>query len=85
IFSCPVYQGYGAAIAARKHSPAGFRLPLGLKDVELVLKTAREVNAPMPTASLLRDRFVHALAMGRADLDWSAIALGAREDAGLKD
>jgi 3-hydroxyisobutyrate dehydrogenase-like beta-hydroxyacid dehydrogenase len=85
LFACPVYQGYGAAIAARRHSPAGFRLPLGLKDVELVLKTAREVNAPMPTASLLRDRFVHALAMGRADLDWSAVALGAREDAGLKD
>lgn len=85
IFGCPVYQGYGAAIAARRHSPAGFQLPLGLKDVELVLRTAREVNAPMPTASLLRDRFVHALAMGRADLDWSAIALGAREDAGLKD
>ncbi|MGH7780143.1 MAG: NAD(P)-dependent oxidoreductase [Candidatus Binataceae bacterium] len=85
LFACPAYQGYGAAIAKRRHSPAGFRLPLGLKDVELVLRTAREVNAPMPTASLLRDRFVHALAMGRADLDWSAIALGAREDAGLKD
>ena len=85
IFACPVYQGYGAVIAARKHSPAGFSLPLGLKDVELVLRTAREVNAPMPTASLLRDRFVHALAMGRADLDWSAVALGAREDAGLKE
>lgn len=85
IFACPVYQGYGAAIAARKHSPAGFQLPLGLKDVELVLSTAREVNAPMPTASRLRDRFVHALAMGRGDLDWSAIALGARDDAGLKD
>jgi 3-hydroxyisobutyrate dehydrogenase-like beta-hydroxyacid dehydrogenase len=85
LFACPVYQGYGAAIATRRHSPAGFRLPLGLKDVELVLKTAREVNAPMPTASLLRDRFIHALAMGRGELDWSAIALGAREDAGLKD
>jgi 3-hydroxyisobutyrate dehydrogenase-like beta-hydroxyacid dehydrogenase len=85
IFSCPAYQGYGAAIASRRHSPAGFRLPLGLKDVELVLRTAREVDAPMPTASLLRDRFIHALAMGRGDQDWSAIALGARDDAGLKD
>jgi 3-hydroxyisobutyrate dehydrogenase-like beta-hydroxyacid dehydrogenase len=85
LFACPAYQGYGAAIANRRHSPAGFRLPLGLKDIELVLRTAREVNTPMPTASLLRDRFVHAIAMGRAELDWSAIALGAREDAGLKD
>jgi 3-hydroxyisobutyrate dehydrogenase-like beta-hydroxyacid dehydrogenase len=85
LFACPVYQGYGNAIASRRHSPPGFRLPLGLKDVEIVLRSAREVNAPMPTASLLRDRFVHALAMGRADLDWSALALGAREDAGLGD
>jgi 3-hydroxyisobutyrate dehydrogenase-like beta-hydroxyacid dehydrogenase len=85
LFACPVYQGYGAAVASRRHSPAGFRLPLGLKDVEIVLRTAREANAPMPTASLLRDRFVHALAMGREELDWSAVALGAREDAGLKD
>ena len=85
LFACPVYQGYGAAIAHRRHTPVGFRLPLGLKDVEIVLQTAREVNAPMPTASLLRDRFVHALAMGRHDLDWSAMALGAREDAGLKE
>ena len=85
LFACPVYQGYGAAIASRRHSPAGFRLPLGLKDIDIVLRTGREVNAPMPTASLLRDRFIHALAMKREDLDWSALALGAREDAGLKD
>ncbi len=83
LFACPVYQNYGAAIARRRHSPAGFRLPLGAKDVNLVLKTAGEVNAPMPMASLLRDRFVNAIAKGRAELDWSAIALGARDDAGL--
>ena len=85
LFACPVYQGYGAAIANRRHMPAGFRLPLGLKDVDIVLRTAREVSVPMPTASLLHDRFVHALAMGRHEMDWSAVALGAREDAGLKD
>ncbi len=85
LFACPVYQGYGSAIASRRHSPAGFRLPLGLKDIEIVLSTAREANAPMPAAGLLRDRFLHALAMGRADLDWSALALAAREDAGLGD
>ncbi len=85
LFACPVYQHYGSAVAMRRHTPAGFRLPLGLKDVELVLRTARETATPMPTASLLRDRFMHAIAMGREDQDWSAVALGAREDAGLKD
>ena len=42
-------------------------------------------NAPMPTASLLHDRFVSAIAKGRSDMDWSAIALGAADDAGLKE
>jgi len=85
IFAAPVYQGYGPLIAHGRFTPAGFRLPLGLKDIDLVLQTAAAANAPMPTASLLRDRFVSAIAKGRADLDWSAIALGAADDAGLKE
>ena len=84
IFAAPVYQGYGPAIAHGRFTPAGFRLPLGLKDIELVLQTAGAANAPMPVASILRDRFISAIARGRADLDWSAIALGAADDAGLK-
>jgi|SRR5215469_9994840 len=83
IFACPVYQGYGAAIARRLHEPAGFRLPLGKKDVDLALKAATEVAAPMPLASVLHDRFVAAIAKGRAEMDWSAVALGASDDAGL--
>ena len=85
IFAAPVYQGYGPVIAHGVFTPAGFRLPLGLKDIDLVLQTAAAANAPMPTASLLRDRFISAIAKGRADLDWSAIALGAADDAGLKE
>ena len=85
LFAAPVYQGYGPAIVHGRFTPAGFRLPLGLKDIDLVLQTAAAANAPMPTASLLRDRFISAIAKGRADLDWSAIALGAADDAGLKE
>jgi 3-hydroxyisobutyrate dehydrogenase-like beta-hydroxyacid dehydrogenase len=85
LFAAPVYQGYGALIAHGAFTPAGFRLPLGLKDIDLVLQTAGAANAPMPTASLLRDRFISAIAKGRAELDWSAIALGAADDAGLKE
>jgi 3-hydroxyisobutyrate dehydrogenase-like beta-hydroxyacid dehydrogenase len=62
-----------------------FRLPLGMKDIDLVLQSALAANAPMPMASLLRDRFISAIAKGRAELDWSAIALGAADDAGLKE
>ncbi len=59
-----------------RSTPAGFRLLLGMKDIDLVLQTALAANAPMPTASLLRDRFISASAKGRADLDWSAISSG---------
>jgi 3-hydroxyisobutyrate dehydrogenase-like beta-hydroxyacid dehydrogenase len=85
LFAAPVYQGYVPIITHARFTPAGFRLPLGLKDINLVIQTAAEANAPMPTASLLHDRFISAIAKGRADLDWSAIALGAADDAGLKE
>ena len=83
LFACPVYQGYGNAIAHMRHTPAGFRLPLGLKDIELVLKTGGEVRAPMPVADILRDRFLSSIAKGREELDWSGVALAARDNAGL--
>ncbi|HKV53351.1 MAG TPA: NAD(P)-dependent oxidoreductase [Candidatus Binataceae bacterium] len=84
LFACPIYQRYGEAIALKRHTPAGFKLPLGLKDVELVLKTGAEVRAPMPIAGLVRERLVSGLAKGRDEMDWSALALGALDDAGIK-
>jgi 3-hydroxyisobutyrate dehydrogenase-like beta-hydroxyacid dehydrogenase len=83
LFACPIYQGYGKAIAEKRFTPVGFRLALGLKDVELALRTAREVTMAMPVASLVRDRFLASLAKGREDMDWSAIALSVLDDAGL--
>ena len=82
-FACPAYQIYGHTIAEQRFTPAGFRLPLGLKDIQLVLQAAADHTAPMPTADLLRDRLLSGMAKGRQDLDWSALALGAMEDAGL--
>jgi len=83
LFACPVYQGYGKQISEEKFQPAGFRLVLGLKDVLLILQTATSSSAPMPLASLLRDRLLTGMAKGRADMDWTAVALGVAEDAGL--
>ena len=48
-----------------------------------MLQIAVESATPMPVGSLLRDRFLSAIAKGRADLDWSAIALSASDDAGI--
>jgi 3-hydroxyisobutyrate dehydrogenase-like beta-hydroxyacid dehydrogenase len=84
LFASPVYQNYGAMVAEKRHRPAGFQLALGLKDFELVLKTAGEVRTPMPLAGLVRDRLIAALAKGRDDLDWSGLALGVLDDAGIK-
>jgi 3-hydroxyisobutyrate dehydrogenase-like beta-hydroxyacid dehydrogenase len=83
LFACPIYQGYGKAVAEKRFEPVGFRLRLGLKDVELALRTASEVTMGLPIASLVRDRFLASLAKGRGEMDWSAIALSVLEDAGL--
>jgi len=84
LFACPVYQRYGAMVASKHHTPAGFKLSLGLKDVELVLKTAGEVRVPAPMASVVRDRMLAGLAHGRETMDWSALALGVLDDAGIE-
>jgi 3-hydroxyisobutyrate dehydrogenase-like beta-hydroxyacid dehydrogenase len=83
LFACPIYQNYGKIVAAEHYTPVGFRLSLGLKDIDLVLQAAATSRMPMPLAGVLRDRFLSALAKGRDELDWSAIAISASEDAGL--
>lgn len=80
----PLHGGYANQIADRKFAPAGFRLTLGLKDINLIMQAAAVSGTPMPLASLLHDRWVSAVAKGRGDLDWSAVALNSAEDAGLK-
>jgi len=83
LFSAPVYRTYGALIASQKFQPVGFKLPLGLKDNRLVLAAAEERAVPMPMASLIRDRFLAAIAEGLSESDWSAISSIAFRDAGL--
>ncbi len=83
LFNAPVYKTYGDLIVQGKFEPAGFALPLGLKDVRLVLQAAEAANVPMPIASVVRDRFITAMARGNQDKDWSVIGRVAAEDAGL--
>jgi 3-hydroxyisobutyrate dehydrogenase-like beta-hydroxyacid dehydrogenase len=85
IFACPIYQNYGRLILGRQFSPPGFKLALGAKDIGLVLANGRETETPLPFASLLNDRYLAALAKGRAGLDWMAIALDVASDAGLAE
>jgi 3-hydroxyisobutyrate dehydrogenase-like beta-hydroxyacid dehydrogenase len=83
MFTAPVYKTYGELIVHGKHEPPGFALPLGLKDIRLVLQAAEAASVPMPIASVLRDRFLTAMARGNEKKDWSVIGRIAAEDAGL--
>ncbi|MFL5259133.1 MAG: NAD(P)-dependent oxidoreductase [Hyphomicrobiales bacterium] len=83
LFAAPVYKTYGGLIAGEKYKPAGFKAPLGLKDVRLVLAAAEHNRVPMAIASLVRDRLIALIAQEGEDIDWSAIAKLAARDAGL--
>jgi 3-hydroxyisobutyrate dehydrogenase-like beta-hydroxyacid dehydrogenase len=83
LMGSPIYDAYGKTIAEGRFDPPGFKLHLGLKDVRLVLAAADHVGTPMPIASLLRDQLLTAVSRGKADLDWSALAEVALENAGI--
>jgi 3-hydroxyisobutyrate dehydrogenase-like beta-hydroxyacid dehydrogenase len=82
LFGAPVYKTYGALIAEERYQPPGFKAKLGYKDVRLALSAAQSLEVPMPLASLISDRFLALLAAQGGDLDWSALALIAKRDAG---
>jgi len=85
LFAAPVFKTYGGIIADERYSPAGFKLRLGLKDAKLAMAAAEAVDAPLPFASIIRDHMLTAISRGMEDLDWSATAKLAAENAGLKD
>lgn len=84
VFAEPFRQNYGMQVAERRFEPAGFRLRLGLKDVDLVLRAGQAVDVPLPLASLLRDNLLDALAHGDGDLDWTALTKVALRRSGLE-
>jgi 3-hydroxyisobutyrate dehydrogenase-like beta-hydroxyacid dehydrogenase len=84
LFAAPVYQIYGRLIGEQRYEPAAFTLALGAKDVRLALQAAEDAKVPMPFASVLRDHFLEALADGKAEHDWAALAEIAARHAGLR-
>jgi 3-hydroxyisobutyrate dehydrogenase-like beta-hydroxyacid dehydrogenase len=83
LFKSPLYQNYGSLIVQERYEPAGFKLHLGLKDVQLVLGAAESMAVPLPIASLIRDHFLTAIAHGQGEIDWAGLAQVAAENAGL--
>jgi len=85
LFDVPVYRSYGGLIADRNFSQATFTATLGAKDIGLALAAGDALKAPLPLASLLRDRFLTLFASGGADLDWCSLGALAARDAGIQD
>jgi 3-hydroxyisobutyrate dehydrogenase-like beta-hydroxyacid dehydrogenase len=84
IFASPSYQRYGGFIASKTYEP-GFKLTLGLKDVNLALDAAKAKSVTLPSAEIVRQNMVAAVDRGHADKDWSIVAQEARRRAGLPD
>jgi 3-hydroxyisobutyrate dehydrogenase-like beta-hydroxyacid dehydrogenase len=80
----PVYENYGNLIVGQRYQPAGFKLRHGLKDMRLALAAGDEATVPLPTASLVRDQYLAAMARGWGDLDWAALAKLSAVNAGLE-
>jgi 3-hydroxyisobutyrate dehydrogenase-like beta-hydroxyacid dehydrogenase len=83
MFDSRFHRIYGSQIARQKYHAGGLSFPLALKDMRLALQEAETAAVPMPTLSVVRDRFITGIARGYSELDWSALGLLASEDAGL--
>jgi 3-hydroxyisobutyrate dehydrogenase-like beta-hydroxyacid dehydrogenase len=70
----PAYTGYGRLMVEERYEPPGFTVQLALKDVDLMLAAAAEVDLPLPAAEVYRDSLTGLIERGAAELDWAAIA-----------
>jgi 3-hydroxyisobutyrate dehydrogenase-like beta-hydroxyacid dehydrogenase len=82
MFGGRAHKIYGDKIARQTYA-GGFVLPLVLKDVRLALAEAEKAGVPMPSVGVVRDRLITGIARGYGELDWTALALIAAEEAGL--
>jgi len=83
LFGSPIYQVYGEILAEERFRPAGFAVPLGLKDMNLVSQAATDARVPMPVLAVLRDHLLSTIAREGDDIDWSGIGRIIAADAGL--
>ncbi|MCQ6255359.1 NAD(P)-binding domain-containing protein [Pseudomonas sp. Q11] len=74
LFACPNYQRYGQNIVNSRYEP-GFKLSLGLKDVNLALRAAEDRGLCLPAARVVRSRMEAAVANGLGNQDWSVFSI----------
>lgn len=78
------YQRYSVNIANNSYEP-GFKLTLGLKDMNLAIDAAEAKHAVLPAAKIVRENLNKAIEQGLGDKDWSALAKVTRHQAGLEE
>jgi 3-hydroxyisobutyrate dehydrogenase-like beta-hydroxyacid dehydrogenase len=71
LFASPSYQRYGKRIATGDYEP-GFKLTLGLKDVNLALNAGAARQVVLPAARVVQQRMQAAIVQGMGGKDWSA-------------
>jgi 3-hydroxyisobutyrate dehydrogenase-like beta-hydroxyacid dehydrogenase len=77
LFASPSYKRYGGFIASNSYEP-GFKLSLGLKDVNLALEAARATGTTLPGADVVQSHMLEAVKLGLGAKDWSVLATMAR-------
>ena len=76
LFNTALYHNYSNIILQQKFEPAAFTAKLGLKDINLVLQQASQVQQPMLLAELLKENMQQLVSNGNDSIDWSAVAQG---------
>ncbi len=84
LFDSPIYRTYGPILVEERFKPAGFAVPLGLKDMRLAGESAEALRVPMPLLSVLRDHLLQTIANEGEDVDWSAIARTIAKNGGIQ-
>jgi 3-hydroxyisobutyrate dehydrogenase-like beta-hydroxyacid dehydrogenase len=85
LFAAPAYKVYGGIIVEGDYDRVGFTTELALKDVDLTLAAAGQAHVPLPSAAILRDRLLTAIAQGDADRDWAVLARNQARLSGLDE
>ena len=68
LFGAPAYEVYGKMIVDEAYDSMGATAVIGLKDINLALEAAESAQMPLPSASVMRDRLLGAIAHGDLSL-----------------
>lgn len=83
-FAHPAIKTYANKIRAREFATTvGYSMTGGLKDVQLMISTAREVGMKLETAELVEKKTLAALDLGMVEEDWTGFTEITRRAAGL--